>query len=243
MSATQATFRPVENARPANAAFKAARLPFASRDRGVTFKSGRSVTAPPLQMEMPQADAHDTPEAISTEAPLPPQSDAVPVASMTQAPSAEETVNQDTIASIRAEAYAAGVAAARADAMAELETARDVFVAAHTALLDTPGQLEELTAQIEKAVLRLASDRAGLAIDTTPAAFLSRIEQLATTISDAMETLSVMLNPADLNAIAPHLQDSQCKAIRFKADPALSRGDARLETPLVMLDDLLGSGS
>lgn len=241
MSTTQATFRPVENARPANAAFKAARLPFASRDRGVTFKSGRSVTAPPLQMETPQADAHDTPEAISTEAPVLPQSDAVAASPPAEAPSAEDTVNQDAMASIRAEAYAAGVAAARADAMAELETARDVFVAAHTALLDTPGQMEELTAQIEKAVLRLASDRAGLAIDTTPAPFLSRIEQLATTISEALESLSVMLNPADLNAIAPHLQDSQCKAIRFKADPALSRGDARLETPLVMLDDILGA--
>ncbi len=240
MSAPTTIFNPVGNARPAHAAFQAARLPFASRDNGVTFNSRSAFAVAPEQPDTSQPDAPETPDAPApgSEQPLTP--DAISTGSVPAVSSPEETVDQDTLASARAEAYAAGLAAARADAMTELETARDVFIAAHRALVCAPEQIEAFSTQVEQAVMRLASERAGLAIDSTPAPFLRRIEQLATTISEATSDMSVMLNPADLNAIAPHLQDSQCSAFRFQADPGLQRGDARLAQPTVLLSDILG---
>ena len=241
MSTTTAIFKPVENARPANAAFTPARLPYASRDRGVTFKSGRSVAAaqeprgsmPATEPELAETSIPDSASHLATEATSPPATDPAP----------SPAIDQDMIAQTRAEAYAAGLAAARADAMAELQAARDGFIAAHAALSQTPARMESLIAEIEQSVLRLASERAGLAIDSTPLPFLRRIEQLASTISETVADISVMLNPLDLNAIAPHLQDSACQSFRFQADSSLQRGDAKLALPTVTLSDLLTEAS
>jgi flagellar biosynthesis/type III secretory pathway protein FliH len=136
---------------------------------------------------------------------------------------------------------AEGVAEGRAAAEAEFAAARDAFVATAAALSRADAAaVEALQSVMEAAILRLASDRAGQAIDTSPAAFVARVATLARSLGQAASALEVRLHPADLAAIAPHLDGcAGLSGATLKADLTLSRGDAALTAGDVALSDLL----
>lgn len=102
-----------------------------------------------------------------------------------------------------------------------------------------------LAGVLQDTLLALASERAGAAIQNTPASFAQRITALAERISDSFAQLSVRLNPDDLEQLRalrdpeglPELE--RLFTAEMLPDPALSHGDIRLRTATIALDDLL----
>lgn len=156
-------------------------------------------------------------------------------------------------AEIRAAALAEGQALGRAEAEAALSAEREALSvqarAMATALerLTRPplAEVDALSRALGLAVNRLASERAGLAIDTMPAAFAGRIARLVERMAQGMRDVAVHLHPDDLAALRP-LLDAACPpelavlaSARLLPDARLSRGDADLRAPGLRLGDLI----
>lgn len=141
------------------------------------------------------------------------------------------------IEATRAQAHAAGHAEAMAGAAADLAAARAALLAVTQTLTEaSETSAARLFAALDAAVLRLASDRAGMVIDANPAPFRARIEALANRAGAAGAETEIRLNPDDLAAIGPGL----CGAC-LVADPGLARGDALLRTGDMHIDDILSA--
>jgi flagellar assembly protein FliH len=140
---------------------------------------------------------------------------------------------------VRAEAHAAGRAEAEADARAGLTAATEILEAAAQALLHPAADvLAGLRADITEAVLRLASERAGLEIDTMPSAFVERIEMLADRIRSQATQPVLRLHPDDLAAIEGFVKSSDSlSSMRILPLPELSRGDVDLAVDGLRLSD------
>lgn len=140
---------------------------------------------------------------------------------------------------IRAEAFAAGRAEAEAALHDSLTAATQALQAAAQALAHpAPEALAGLRADIARAVLELASERAGLAIDAMPDAFLERIEALADRIHAQASQPVLRLHPDDLAAIEPLIASSDSlAAMRIVPSVELSRGDVDLVVEGLRLSD------
>ena len=139
----------------------------------------------------------------------------------------------------------AAIAAAREEAFAEAEAqfaeARDAFIAATDRLMtpDTDA-LAGLREQLTDAVRKLASDRAGVQIDTTPARFVNKIEALVETVAAGISDVTIRLSPKDLDAVTPFLTEAPIvQQSRLIADANLRRGDVGISTPDISLTDSL----
>jgi flagellar assembly protein FliH len=149
----------------------------------------------------------------------------------------------DTLEQIRSEAHAAGRAEAEAEARAHLTAATEILEAVAQALRQPgPDALAGLRAEITQAVLSIASERAGLEIDTMPDAFVERIEALAERIHSRATQPVLRLHPDDLAAITPLIQNSDSlSGMRILASDDLARGDVDLAVDgLRMSDRILG---
>jgi flagellar biosynthesis/type III secretory pathway protein FliH len=106
-------------------------------------------------------------------------------------------------------------------------------------------QVAVLSQAVDAAVIRLASERAGCAIERAPAGFAQRVSRLAERLAGHAGAVTVRLHPADLAAIRPFLGEAMphdlasLAAARLVADPALQRGDADVASADVRLADLL----
>lgn len=143
-----------------------------------------------------------------------------------------------------AQGYAKGLAEAavmaKDDQTKELETARDLFLAAASALGSPATDLiRGLSAALQKAIPRLAAERAGMAIDANPAAFLARVELLAERVSQGVRDITVTLHPDDLLALQKHLSDNDHGFSVLGADARLERGDVIIKGQGLMLADVL----
>ena len=157
------------------------------------------------------------------------------------------------IAQARAEGYqdglAKGIVQGKAEAEAHLRAvqqddmlvARDLFVKA-AAELSSPATLiaGDLTQALERAVLRLASARAGMAIDANPKPFSTRLARLADRVSQGMRPVTVSVHPDDLAALLPHLEGHLAEGVTLAALPTLMRGDLVAKCPGIQVADLLG---
>lgn len=139
----------------------------------------------------------------------------------------------------------AAIAAAREEAFAEAEAqfaaARDAFIAATDRLMapDTDA-LTGLREQLTDAVRKLASDRAGVQIDTTPARFVNKIEALVETVAAGISDVTIRLSPKDMDAVTPFLTEAPIvQQSRLIADANLRRGDVGISTPDISLTDSL----
>ncbi len=121
----------------------------------------------------------------------------------------------------------------------DLTEARRALQAAADSLADaSKTAVASVFASVEAAILRLAADRAGMAIDANPAPFHARIETLAARIAGAGAAAEITLNPADLAALGP-----DAPAGRFTADASLARGDAVIRMGDIVIEDVLeGAG-
>lgn len=159
-----------------------------------------------------------------------------PAATLTDA---TEPLDPATQERIRAEAFAAGRAEAEAELRNSLTAATKALQAAAQAFSQPPaGAIAQLRHDIAEAVLRLASERAGLEIDTLPEAFLERIEALADRIHAQSSQPVLRLHPDDLAAIDSLIQGSDILAsMRIVTALDLSRGDVDLAVDGLRLSD------
>ena len=102
--------------------------------------------------------------------------------------------------------------------------------------------VSELAPELEQAVLRLASERAGLAISENPQGLVQRIENLVEKVKSGAKAISVTLNPDDLKAI-----DSWRPAASahpewmWRTDASFAPGDIQLKLDGITVTDLLGA--
>ena len=134
-----------------------------------------------------------------------------------------------------------GRAAGRAEASAQLERTVQAFESATARLSELSAvDSDALAASINEAILRLASERAGLAIAEQPDSFADRIEALLATIRTVSGQPSIRLNPADLASIQP-LVDTREKLrhCNFVADDSLAHGDLSVMVGTIGIDDII----
>ena len=134
-----------------------------------------------------------------------------------------------------------GRAAGRAEASAQLERTVQAFESATARLSELSAvDSDALAASINEAILRLASERAGLAIAEQPDSFADRIEALLATIRTVSGQPSIRLNPADLASIQP-LADTREKLrhCNFVADDSLAHGDLSVMVGTIGIDDII----
>ncbi|WP_439138957.1 FliH/SctL family protein [Roseicyclus sp.] len=149
------------------------------------------------------------------------------------------SIDPGTLEQVRAEAFSAGRAEAEAELRDGLSMATQVLEAVAQALSHPAADaLAGLRADIAEAVLRLASERAGLEIDTMPDAFLERIEALADRIHAQASQPILRLHPDDLAAIEALIASSDSLAsMRIVTSVELSRGDVDLVVDGLRLSD------
>ena len=141
--------------------------------------------------------------------------------------SAEPTEEEKAIAAARE--------AERTEIISRLEAV--IAAAAGTEAVD----VSALAPAIEEAVLRLASERAGLAIQENPKGLVQRIEQLIEKVKSSASAICVTLNPEDLKAVeAWRSEQNAYPNWVWRADTQLVSGDIKLKLDGVSVSDVLG---
>lgn len=130
-----------------------------------------------------------------------------------------------------------------------LSAAVDPLRAITARLTEAVADAEETLARVlEDTVHQIASERAGVAINASPPAFVARIASLAREIAqggaDSGATARVGLNPEDLRAISPHLEpgstsEEPIEGALYYGDDSLARGDVQLTFGDVTCSDRL----
>ena len=134
-----------------------------------------------------------------------------------------------------------GRAAGRAEASAQLERAIQAFETAAAKL----GNLTEIDSNalgesIHKAILTLASERAGRAIAEQPDAFAGRIEGLLAAVRTASGQPVIHLNPGDLGSIQPLIETREkLRHCAFVASEDLAAGDLSVTVGTIGIDDII----
>ena len=141
--------------------------------------------------------------------------------------SAEPTEEEKAIATARE--------AERIEIISRLEAV--IAAAAGTEAVD----VSALAPAIEQAVLRLASERAGLAIQENPEGLVQRIEQLIEKVKSSASAICVTLNPGDLKAVETwrSAQNAYPNWI-WRADTQLVSGDIKLKLDGISVSDVSG---
>lgn len=133
-------------------------------------------------------------------------------------------------------AHAAAKEQERLDIINRLEA-----VIAATASADAV-DVSELAPVLEQAVLRLASERAGLAINENPQGLVQRIENLVEKVKSGAQAISVTLNPEDLKAVDKWRPAASAHpAWIWRADASFASGDIQLKLDGITVTDLLGA--
>ena len=132
-------------------------------------------------------------------------------------------------------AIAAAREAERTEIISRLEAV--IAAAAGTEAVD----VSALAPAIEQAVLRLASERAGLAIQENPQGLVQRIEQLIEKVKSSATAICVTLNPEDLKAVEAwrSAQNAYPNWV-WRADTQLVSGDIKLKLDGISVSDVLG---
>ena len=87
-------------------------------------------------------------------------------------------------------------------------------------------QAEALSDSINKAILKLASDRAGMQIDEMPEAFSDKVNALVTSIGQELAEGKLHLNEDDYATMKPYLEKL---AFEVVVNSNLMRGDVTLQ--------------
>ena len=132
-----------------------------------------------------------------------------------------------------------------ADAVARaVETVKVEAAVAHAQAAASAEAVDvsELSPVLEQAVLRLASERAGLAIHENPQGLVQRIEHLVEKVKSWAKAISVTLNPDDLKAVDTwRPATSAHSAWTWRADASFASGDIQLKLDGITVTDLLGA--
>ena len=152
---------------------------------------------------------------------------------------------QDGPTSTTEEAKQAGIEIGKKIAVTELENSKQEALETFQIIIDNIKKKEavdktDLTHSILKAVTRLASERAGNAIDEHPEAFKNKIISFADKIEQESKNLILNLNPIDANLIKRNLAKSLSdKKVEIKENSELFRGDFIFQMGAVEIGDLI----
>ena len=148
-------------------------------------------------------------------------------AGLEAARSAEPTEEEKAIAAMREQE--------RKDMIARLEA-----VIASAASADAV-DVSALAPALEQAVLKLASERAGLAIGENPEGLVQRIEALIEKVKSGANAITITLNPYDLTAVeAWQGTQNTHPNWNWRGDASFVSGDIRLKLDGITVTDLLG---
>ena len=101
-------------------------------------------------------------------------------------------------------------------------------------------ETKELEADIQAAILSLASERAGIAILEMPENFMTRIEQLMSRLGSSLDSPIIKLNKADLRHIEAAKENSETLSnIRFIEDETLNHGDISISLAGIEIEDII----
>jgi len=145
------------------------------------------------------------------------------------------------------EEYQRGYEDGRKAALAEKETGMNEAVAAFTSATESLSKdenfdLSQLSPAINRAIMQLASERAGIAIDEHPDAFAARIESMVKRIRNRVDEPYIRLHPEDAKIIGDTLGENLSpRKIHIIADENLKRGDARIDVGSIGVMDLISS--
>ena len=124
---------------------------------------------------------------------------------------------------------------AETDAKAELADIVDRFHKALDSLMRPKAmQAEALSGSINKAILKLASDRAGMQIDEIPEAFSDKVNALVASIGQELSEGKIHLNEDDYDTMKPFLMDLGFEIV---VEPSLMRGDVTIQFDGIELHD------
>lgn len=197
--------------------------------------------APSAATPLPQAD----PSLADIAEPLLPEPEPQPSISEEELEALREAAYEEGRAAGIEEGFARGQTngyeEGKADALATIEEARLVFDAAVRALT-APAEtsLGQLNDVVKLAICRLASQRAGRAIDELPAPFVARVDKLAQRLHLGARNVTIRLHPDDLSAIKPHLGTSEILANgNLISDETLHRGDVSVKAGAARINDVM----
>ena len=131
--------------------------------------------------------------------------------------------------------------------IAHQEAERADIVSRFHAIIASAAQMDAvdsraLAEEMEMALLRLAGERAGLAITENPAGMVHKIRQMADNIASTARVMDVYLQDEDKRAIETWLSDAEHNSEwRLHADSAMSRGDIRIVIGGIELCDMLSA--
>jgi len=134
-----------------------------------------------------------------------------------------------------------GQAAAKQELETSLGEAIISFQAAAAALgKDDNIDLSQLDQAMTKAIIQLASARAGMAIDENPDGFAARIETMVSRIRNRVDEPVIRLHPQDAEIIRSQLEERLApRGFKLTADETLKRGDARVDVGSIGVMDLI----
>ena len=165
---------------------------------------------------------------------------------------AERTVTQNELtkaienAAIRYdEGYRAGVEAGKNEMKNALEQKfseqQNTFDALITSLTKMSfAETKELEIDIQAAILSLASERAGVAIQDMPESFLARIEHLMSRVGNSVDSPVITLNRDDLIHITKAKEQSETLSkMRFIEEARFNHGDISINLAGIEIEDIL----
>jgi flagellar biosynthesis/type III secretory pathway protein FliH len=165
---------------------------------------------------------------------------------------AERTVTQNELtkaienAAIRYdEGYRAGVEAGKNEMKNALEQKfseqQNTFDALITSLTKMSfAETKELEIDIQAAILSLASERAGIAIQDMPGSFLTRIEHLMSRVGNSVDSPVIKLNRDDLIHITKAKEQSETLSkMRFIEEARFNHGDISINLAGIEIEDIL----
>ena len=165
---------------------------------------------------------------------------------------AERTVTQNELtkaienATIRYdEGYRAGVEAGKNEMKNALEQKfseqQNTFDALITSLTKMSfAETKELEIDIQAAILSLASERAGVAIQDMPESFLARIEHLMSRVGNSVDSPVIKLNRDDLIHITKAKEQSETLSkMRFIEEARFNHGDISINLAGIEIEDIL----
>ncbi|MDC0971394.1 FliH/SctL family protein [Alphaproteobacteria bacterium] len=165
---------------------------------------------------------------------------------------AERTVTQNELskaienAAIRYdEGFRAGVEAGKNEMKNTLEQKfseqQNTFDALITSLTKMSfAETKELEIDIQAAILSLASERAGVAIQDMPESFLARIEHLMSRVGNSVDSPVITLNRNDLIHITKAKEQSETLSkMRFIEEARFNHGDISINLAGIEIEDIL----
>ena len=165
---------------------------------------------------------------------------------------AERTVTQNELskaienAAIRYdEGYRAGMEAGKNEMKNALEQKfseqQNTFDALITSLTKMSfAETKELEIDIQAAILSLASERAGVAIQDLPESFLARIEHLMSRVGNSVDSPVITLNRDDLIHITKAKEQSETLSkMRFIEEARFNHGDISINLAGIEIEDIL----